>query len=257
MAETLTAVRPVYRDPWLLAVYKPPGLLVHRNTRFADQDAAVQQARDLAQQHVYPVHRLDRAVSGLLLFALDPGTARHLEQQFRTREVGKRYLAIVRGWTEPTGEIDRPLRGEGGRGPAREALTRYRRLATTELDVPVGRYATARYSLLEVAPKTGRWHQIRRHLNGIDHPVIGDTAHGDRAHNRFFDRQLGRRRLLLLSMRLSLSHPALEQPLALAVAPDPGLQAVMRWLGWDPDRLADGSTETIVDEKGQGHGTSS
>lgn len=258
MSDSAPAVQLVYQDPWLLGVYKPSGLLIHRNARFPDAEAAVQQARDLAGQRVYPVHRLDRAAAGLLLFALDAETARGLEQQFRAQTVDKRYLAVVRGWSDGQGEIDRPLRDEDRRGPARAARTEYQRLATVELPTPVGRYATARYSLLEVRPKTGRWHQIRRHLNGIDHPIIGDTAHGDRAHNRVFDRQLGRRRLLLVARALGCIHPATRRPLHLAVDPDAEFAGVLAWLGWDPAvtrvQPAVGSPP-VQTREGDAHGT--
>lgn len=234
----------LHRDEYLVAVHKPAGLLVHRTgldpraTRFA-----LQLLREQLQRRVFPVHRLDRPTSGLLLFALDPETARLLTQQFAEGEVTKTYLAVVRGYTEPAGEIDHALTEQidplGDRDvqpdqPARAAVTRYRRLATIELPWPVRPHPTARYSLLQVHPQTGRKHQIRRHLKHIFHPVIGDTRHGDGHHNRSFRHHLGCTRLLLAATGLILVHPRLGTPLTLTAAPESSFSRVLDQLGWGP-----------------------
>jgi tRNA pseudouridine65 synthase len=155
------------------------------------------------------VHRLDRATSGVLLFALDPEAADELSAILRAKQFGKKYLAVVRGFTDEQGEIATPLRKnfEAKNAPPVEAFTRYRRLATAELPHPVGRYASARYSLLEVEPLTGRRHQIRRHLASIAHPVLGDTVRGDGRHNKFLRETLGLHRLLLHADQLQFFCP--------------------------------------------------
>ena len=207
----------IYCDRFLVAVNKPEGLLVHRTsldrheTRFA-----VQILRDQLGQRVYPVHRLDKPTSGVLLFALDSAVARQLAADFADRKVEKSYLAVVRGWTDAQGEIDHPLVDgpEGGSGVrqkggdvARPALTCYRTLAQTELPVALGRYATSRYSLLDVRPQSGRRHQIRRHCKHIFHPVIGDTRYGEGRHNRLFREEFACRRMLLHARSLRIRHP--------------------------------------------------
>ena len=207
----------LYHDAHLVAINKPSGLLVHRSlidryeTRFA-----IQLTRDQIGQKVYPVHRLDKPTSGVLLFALDSDTARLLMEQFTAGLVQKTYLAVVRGHTAESGIIDYPLKEELDKiadadadqdKPAQEAVTHYRRLAMTELPYPVGRYATARYSLLELQPKTGRKHQLRRHLKHIFHPIVGDTSHGDGKHNALFREQFACHRLLLHAASLHLQHP--------------------------------------------------
>ena len=176
----LDQFRVVHQDAHLLAVHKPAALLVHRSpidrheTRFA-----LQMARDAAGQHVYPVHRLDKATSGLLLFALSPEAARPLADQFARHEIRKTYLALVRGWLEPAGHIDHALPyrrdrlADADRSRSAEpqpAQTDYRTLATAVLDRSMGRYAQQRYSLVELQPRTGRKHQLRRHLRHIQHP---------------------------------------------------------------------------------------
>ena len=176
----------IYRDEHLVAVHKPSGLLVHRTfldrheTRFA-----VQILRDQIGQHVHPVHRLDRGTSGVLLFALDRDICRDVATQFENQQVEKIYLAVVRGHPDETGVIDHPLsrqfddyefRPLSAAHEAQDAITRYRRLAVAELPHAVDRYPTSRYALLELAPQTGRRHQIRRHLKHIAHPIIGDAT---------------------------------------------------------------------------------
>lgn len=196
----------VFRDAWLCAIDKPCDLLVHKSRQGSDRVFALQRLRDQLGQKVWPLHRLDRATSGVLLFALDADTAAAVGRQIMARAVGKRYLAVARGFTEPEGHIDYPL-SAGGQRPDRPARTDYRRLATMELPVPVGRYPSARYSLLSVQPETGRTHQIRRHFKHIRHPLIGDTSYGEGRHNRLFRDLFDCHRLLLHAVELRLRHP--------------------------------------------------
>ncbi|SHJ52563.1 tRNA pseudouridine65 synthase [Malonomonas rubra DSM 5091] len=207
----------IYRDQWLVAMNKPAGLLVHRTnidrheTRFA-----LQLLRRQLKQKVYPVHRLDKPTSGVLLFALDSATARQLSDQFRDHQVEKSYLALVRGWTDDSDEINYPLVDgpikaayavQQNSDKPREAITRYRTVQQVELPIAVGRYSSSRYSLVDVHPATGRRHQIRRHFKHIFHPIIGDTTYGDSSHNRMFRQQFNCHRLLLHATRLKFAHP--------------------------------------------------
>lgn len=166
----------------------------------------MQMLRDQLGQKVWPVHRLDRATSGVLLFALDSETAASVGRQIMARTVGKRYLAVARGFTEASGRIDYPL-STGDRRADQPACTDYQRLGTLELPIPIGRYPSARYSLLSVWPRTGRTHQIRRHFKHIFHPLIGDTTYGEGRHNRLFRIEFGCHRLLLHAAELKLQHP--------------------------------------------------
>ncbi|MES9856986.1 MAG: pseudouridine synthase [Sedimenticola sp.] len=202
----MTELTILYRDDHYIAIDKPAGLLVHR-TRISDgTEFAMQQLRNQIGQWVYPLHRLDRPTSGVLLFALSSEAARDLVAEFEARRVEKSYLAIVRGYTEGQGHINYPLLEEEGK-ERQEAITDYRRLATVELPYGVGRYATARYSLLEITPLTGRMHQIRKHMKHIFHPIVGDTTHGDGKQNQLFRDRLGIHKLLLMAKSLSFHHP--------------------------------------------------
>lgn len=226
----------LYRDQWLLAVHKPAGLLVHRSPIDKHEtEFALQYARALnGGEHVYPVHRLDRPTSGVLLFARDPDTARAVGQAMMAGEVEKTYLAMVRGWAPESGVIDHPLKDEpedrrlrGAEQPVREALTHFRRLATTEIPVAIERYPSSRYSLVELYPKTGRKHQLRRHMKHINHPIIGDANHGRGRHNRYFAERFGEGRLMLAATRLSLLHPVSGEELTLVSEPEESFLQVL------------------------------
>lgn len=239
MSESLPVI---YQDDHLVAVHKPSGLLVHRSlidtreTRFA-----VQIVRDQIGRRVYPVHRLDRPTSGVLLFALSSEVARQLSEQFAGRGVEKSYLALVRGFAPSEGRIDSPLHEQHDRiadaladagKDAQEAVTDFRRLATAELPHAVGRYPSARYSLMEMRPLTGRRHQIRRHLKRLNHPIVGDVRHGDRHHNHFFAAHSGCRRLLLAATEVRLRHPVSGEPLNLQAPLQGCFRDVVLSLGW-------------------------
>jgi tRNA pseudouridine65 synthase len=221
----------LYRDDHYVAVDKPAGMLVHR-TRIAEAgEYALQRLRDQLGQHVFPVHRLDRPTSGVLLFALSSEAARHIAPQFENHTIDKHYLAVVRGYTEEYATIDYPLQEEPDK-PHQEALTRYQRLATVELDIPVGRYPQARYSLIEVMPQTGRLHQIRKHMHHIFHPIVGDTTHGEGRHNRLFRDHFASQRLLLFATRLSFIHPYDGERITIEAPLDEITQRLFAKLGW-------------------------
>lgn len=207
----------IFRDEHLVAIDKPAGLLVHRTPIDArERRFALQMLRDQLGCRVHAVHRLDKGTSGVLLFALSSQVGRALSAMFAERQLGKSYLAVVRGHPPAVGEIDHPLRrcfdpdvagGEAARASVQQAITRYRRLATIELPHRVDRYPSSRYALLELDPLTGRQHQLRRHLKHIAHPVIGDATYGKGAHNRLFQTLFGCDRLLLACAELRLEHP--------------------------------------------------
>ena len=232
----------LYQDEWLIAINKPAGLLVHRSmidryeTRFA-----MQMLRDQIGQYVFPVHRLDKPTSGVLLFALNPETARKMGDLFSARVVGKEYLAVVRGYTNEQGVIDYPLKEELDKKSdqkaapdkaGQEAVTEYRSLATVELPYAVGRYQTARYSLVRLTPKTGRKHQLRRHLKHVFHPIVGDTTHGDGKQNSFFRERFDCHRLLLAAVTLGFMHPETEQKLQIIAPPEDDFLEVCQALSW-------------------------
>jgi len=254
MSNAFKTLHVLYRDDDLIAVNKPSGLLVHRS--WVDKEAtdfALQRVRALTGRHVYPVHRLDRPTSGVLLFAFSGQAARAVQAQFEAGMFEKVYLAVVRGWTEAAGRIDHPLKDDeklrNGCIATRPALTDYQRLATAELPAAIETYPTARFSLVLLLPRTGRSRQLRRHLAHIAHPIIGDTSHGRGAYNRWFRQHLDCHRLLLHALSVSLRHPADGTRLAItAPVADPSMLRVLSRLGL-ADRLPGVWTRTPT-----GHG---
>ena len=230
----------LYKDEYLIAVNKPAGVAVHPTAldRSGSQ-TLLHLVRDHIERPIFPVHRLDRSVSGILVFALDRVTARGLAERFASYTVEKTYLAVVRGYTEEEGVVDYPLTEEWPawvNRPSREqaAVTAYQRLAVRELPVAVSTFPTTRYSLVSVTPQTGRRHQIRRHLAHLRHPIIGDVKHGEGRHNRFFRERFGCHRMLLAAMELSFVHPVHHQHLTLTARLDAAFQHVIDELGWHP-----------------------
>ncbi len=239
----------LHHDEWLAVVNKPAAMLVHRTGIDRHETVfAMQTLRDMLGQRVYPVHRLDKPTSGVLVFALDSETARTMTQRFTQRRVAKRYLAVVRGWPEGDDEagwrtIDYPLREQldaytdelaDPDKPAQAAVTGYRVIARCELPIANGRHPSSRYALIEARPETGRKHQIRRHMKHIFHPLIGDTTYGDGRHNRIFRDHLNCHRLLLAATRLEFDHPINNQPMRIECAPGGDMARVMGELFGDP-----------------------
>lgn len=218
----------IYQDDDIVAIDKPCGLLVHRSdidkheTRFA-----LQETRNLVGKHLYPVHRLDKPTSGVLLFALSSDVAKQIQQQFESCEIEKEYLLVTRGFTQEQGVIDHALvpksdfkkkRNKSSGSveppavkPAQEAITDYQRLATLELEAEIDRYPISRFSLVKALPKTGRKHQIRRHFKHLSHPIIGCPKYGKSRYNHYFTDQLNCSRLLLHCYAMTFLHPTLQK----------------------------------------------
>jgi tRNA pseudouridine65 synthase len=200
----------LYEDAGLIAINKPAGLLVHR-TRIAAEEQhefAIQMLRDQIGVQVHPVHRLDRATSGVLLFTKNRELIPLIEKEFAERRVKKTYLALVRGVPrEAEGTFDRPLESERSKR-LQEAITRFKILCSAEIPFDTtGRYPSSRYALLELSPETGRTHQIRRHLAQARHYIIGDKKHGDNKQNKFFESQFKLQKMLLHAHTLDFTHP--------------------------------------------------
>ena len=224
----------LFQDDALIAVNKPAGLAVHRSTMVGNTDTfLIDQLRDQIGGTVYLAHRLDRATSGVLLVARSKEVAAALGAQFMGREVHKQYLAVVRGWPEPeAGTVDYPLPGSRDNGPRHEARTRYRRLATVDVPIALGRYPQQRYALVLTEPETGRFRQIRKHMAHIHHPIIGDCQHGRSDHNRLYKQYFSCFRMLLHAWRLQCRHPLSGIPLQLEAPLDAAFSQLMARFDW-------------------------
>lgn len=217
----------LYYDDCLIAINKPPGLLVHRSAIAKDAtEFAMQVLRDQIGRKVYPCHRLDRKTSGVLLFALDEDTNALMQHQFAGRSVVKKYLAIVRGYTENTGIIDYPLKRDDGK--VQTAVTHYNTIQKTELSVPFGKHTTSRYSLVEARPETGRMHQLRKHFAHILHPIIGDRPHGCNKQNRLFKEKWEMTQMMLHATSLSFLHPISGEHILVKAKPHPEFMRMIK-----------------------------
>jgi tRNA pseudouridine65 synthase len=212
-----------YRDDAMVVVNKPAGMLVHRSGIDARETVFLMQTlRDQLGRHIFPVHRLDKPTSGLIIFALSSDIARTLSLMFERGAVDKTYLAFVRGHTSSSLSIDHPLRDEVDRqgrktkeGAVREAATELTTLASWTVPEPVDRYPEARYSKVQLKPVTGRYRQLRRHMKHIAHPILGDVRYGKGTHNRFIEERVGVKRLWLHANSLNFSHPGTQEMLTI------------------------------------------
>jgi len=255
----------LYQDDYVVAVDKPAGLFVHRS--FMDKDEiyfALQLVRDQIGKYVYPVHRLDRPTSGVLLFALTKEAAQKLNQDFADKSaavegnenqvittsvqsdsLSKTYYALVRGHLAITSQpvlIDHPLKEKldklGDKDvrrdkPAQSAQTHYQVIKHASLPITVGKFDSVRYSLVKLTPVTGRRHQIRRHLAHLRHPIIGDINYGDNKQNPFFNQHFGFKRLMLIAKSLCFTHPVTNELITVNAAFDKQWQQVFTALDWD------------------------
>ncbi|MGC6388668.1 tRNA pseudouridine(65) synthase TruC [Ewingella sp. S1.OA.A_B6] len=232
----------LYQDEHLVAVNKPAGMLVHRSWLDRHETIFVMQTlRDQIGQHVFTVHRLDKPTSGVLLLALSSDVARLLSQQLENHQVTKVYHAVVRGYMPEDGKVDYALTEEldkiadkfanPDKAP-QPAVSHYRVLAKVEMPVPVGPYDTARYSLVELKPETGRKHQLRRHMSHLRHPILGDRAHGDLRQNRGMIEHFSCPGLMLHASHMQLSHPVTGETLELTARWDKRWQHAVEQFGW-------------------------
>lgn len=232
----------LYRDQYLVAINKPSGLLVHK-TYLArkERQFAMLMLRDQLRQYVYPIHRLDRPTSGVLLFALSSEVARQLNQLFSAREVKKGYIAMARGYLAGADALDYPLKEQLDKiadkhcaqdKEPQQAVTHWANMAMAEFAQPIGKYSAARFSLIALVPETGRKHQLRRHLAHMRHPIIGDTCHGDGAQNRYLRENFGHNRLMLHAAQLKFSHPLTKENITINAPIDGAFSDVFKRLGW-------------------------
>ncbi|UJF20187.1 tRNA pseudouridine(65) synthase TruC [Vibrio sp. SS-MA-C1-2] len=233
----------IYQDEWLVAVNKPSGMLVHRSWLDSEETVFVMQTlRNQIGQHVFPLHRLDKPTSGVLLFALSSEIANQMQQQFVEHTIEKFYHALVRGWVKEAAVLDYPLVKERDKiankhaseeKEYQSAITEYWPIAEIELPFAVSRYPTSRYGLVGLKPKTGRKHQLRRHLHHLHHHIVGDTKHGEGRHNRFFRENYQCHRLMLHASRLIFSHPITDERIILDAGIDETWLHVMKSFDWE------------------------
>lgn len=211
MANLKTEINIIYEAKDWIAIDKPAGMLVHP-TDWAprDEKTCLHLLRDKLGQKAFPVHRLDRATSGILLFALSSAAAARLGHLFSEQKVKKKYICLARGHVEIEGCLASPLKNE--ELLPQEAATFYRPVKKFEMNMALGPHPTVRYTLVEAEPKTGRTHQIRKHMKHLRHPIIGDSNYGDLRHNRLIANLTGFKTLFLRATELSIEDELVLAP---------------------------------------------
>lgn len=225
----------LYQDEHLVIAHKPSGLLVHRSLIDRHETLfLLQLLRDQIGQYVYSVHRLDKPTSGLIVMALNPQVARLLSQLFEQNKVKKTYVALVRGFIREaltldyalTEQLDKMTDNLDKPNEPKAAITDIMPLACFELPYPIARYQSGRFSLVALSPRTGRKHQLRRHLAHLRHPIIGDTSHGDGKQNRYLASHVQIQRLALCAVGIDFIHPVTSKQMSVHTKLDDDLNGI-------------------------------
>lgn len=222
----------LYQDEHYVAINKPHNLLVHRTNISEEKEAfALQYLRDQIDKTVFPCHRLDSKTAGVLLFALSHEADVAMQKQFMNHETYKEYIALVRGHIADEGSTDKPLAKENGK--LQDALTHYKCLQKTEVDLAISRYPTSRYSLALFIPKTGRMHQLRRHAAHLRHYILGDKKHGDNTQNNYFEKEFGFYDMMLHAHKLEFTHPFTNEKISITAPIQESFRKMGEFLKFD------------------------
>ncbi len=205
----MSKLKVVFQDRYLAVLYKPQGFLVYKDADSGQTpDCVTELQKRLPGQRVFPVHRLDKDTSGLLVVALDPTTASQLTRWFRNQRVQKTYWALVEGVLKPAhGALTTPLQKKKSK-ETELSRTEYRTLKTTQHP------KMGPISLIECQPKTGRFHQIRRHLKLAGCPIVGDTQYGKKE---------SKISLCLSAIDIAFAHPRTRKMLRFKSEPHPSM----------------------------------
>lgn len=207
----------IFEDEQLICVNKPNNMLVHHahhSRNVADEISLLQLILEETGKKVFPIHRLDRKTSGIILLAKETQFVSKFQELFTNNQIQKTYYGVVRGFSPETRVIDSPVKGRDA-NVHKEALTHLKTLEKITLNIPVKPYDSSRYSLVELSPKTGRMHQLRVHSNKISHPLIGDTKYGDKNHDIMFDEKFSWKNMFLHAGKLEFQQPYTSEKLIL------------------------------------------
>lgn len=228
----------VYEDQYIVAVNKPNNILIHYShyARNIKEPTLIDLLEEQFGNRFYPLHRLDRKTSGIILLSKEKEYIPLFQELFFNDAIQKTYWGIVRGFSPEQGCIDSPVKNPDTK-LYKEALTNYRTLAKATVDAPVHPYPQARYSLIELKPKTGRMHQLRIHLNKISHPLVGDYKYGDRFHNRLYEQHFDCHNLFLHALELQFTHPYTHEELKLTAPFNSNWEKIMHEFDWKINEL--------------------
>lgn len=207
----------IYEDEFIVCVSKPNNVVVHHahhSRNVADEASLLQLLQDELGIKTYPIHRLDRKTSGIILLAKETSYVSKFQTLFTNAKIQKTYYGIVRGHSADELVIDSPVKGRDA-NVYKDAETHVTTVNKVTVDIPVKPYDSSRYSLVKLQPKTGRLHQLRIHMNKISHPLIGDPKYGDKNHNTMFIEKFNCDTLFLHAYSLEFTHPFTNEKLTL------------------------------------------
>ena len=207
----------IYQDNYCLLVTKPNNVLVHHahhSRNKIEEESLIQLIENQFGKRYYPIHRLDRKTSGIILLASKREYVASFQALFTNNEIQKIYYGVVRGFSQDNKIINSPVKGRDAL-VYREAETHLNCLDKIELNIPVKPYDSSRYSLVELRPKTGRMHQLRIHMNKVSTPLINDAKYGDKNHDLMYAKQFGWKNLFLHAGSLEFIHPFTNKKLIL------------------------------------------
>ncbi|MDG1397422.1 MAG: pseudouridine synthase [Polaribacter sp.] len=224
----------IFDDEYFICVNKPNNVLVHHahhSRNVADENSLLQLIKEKTDLKVYPIHRLDRKTSGIILLAKKKAFVSKFQELFTDNKIQKTYYGVVRGYTPEEKIIDSPVKGRDA-NVHKEALTELRTLDKITLDIPVKPYNSSRYSLIKLLPKTGRMHQLRVHSNKISHPLIGDTKYGDKNHDLMYSEKFGWENMFLHAGKLEFTHPFTSKEMILKASFSKDWLALFQKFSW-------------------------
>ncbi|NOQ71361.1 MAG: pseudouridine synthase [Crocinitomix sp.] len=209
----------LYEDDDLVVINKPNNMLVHASyyARNIKEPSLLARLKESIPVKLYPVHRLDYKTSGVIVLAKSSAGAAEIQEQFASNTIKKRYMALVRGRIKESGTVETPVKNPDT-GVYKEAKTNFNALLYTEVDIPVKPYPKSRYSWVELFPQTGRMHQLRKHMNKISHPIIGDHKYGNRHHNKMFAEELGFANMFLHAAAIEFEHPVSNEVISISAS---------------------------------------
>lgn len=224
----------IFDDEYFICVNKPNNILVHHahhSRNVADENSLLQLIKEKTDLKVYPIHRLDRKTSGIILLAKKKEFVSKFQELFTDNKIQKTYYGVVRGYTPEEKIINSPVKGRDA-NVYKEALTELRTLNKITLDIPVKPYNSSRYSLIKLLPKTGRMHQLRVHCNKISHPLIGDTKYGDKNHDLMYSKKFGWENMFLHAGKLEFTHPFTSKEMILKTSFPKDWLALFQKFSW-------------------------
>ncbi|GGK50520.1 tRNA pseudouridine(65) synthase TruC [Lutibacter litoralis] len=201
----------LFEDNYCVIVNKPNNVLIHNSyyARNIKDATLLNLLKEQLNLELFPVHRLDRKTSGVLVLTKQKEYVAVFQELFNSNAIKKSYLGIVRGFVEEELNITSPVKNPDTK-VYKDASTICIPLQKIELNIAVHPYEFSRYSLVKLLPETGRMHQLRIHMNKISRPIIGDYKYGDRFHNRMFENEFNCNNLFLHADSIQFSHPILN-----------------------------------------------